>query len=68
MRRKVIFNLSEHDATQLLALIKKELNQEDRIWEPYWNRLAHTVEQAIEHASRGDTFRYTSFFKDTPDN
>ena len=67
MHRKVIFGLSEHDASQLLALIKKEIIQDDKVWKPYWKRMAQTVEQAIEHASRVEALRYTSCFNDAPE-
>ena len=56
----IIVNLSEHDASLLLALVKREIIEEDKIWRPYWKRLEHTMEQAIEHASRSDAFRYSS--------
>ena len=63
----VIFDLNEHDASQLLALIKKEINQEDKIWQPYWKRLAETVEFAIEQSARSNTLRGSSWFNGTPD-
>ena len=62
--KKVIFDLNEHDASQLLALIKKEINQEDKIWHPYWKRLAEVVELAIENAARADTLKYSSCVND----
>jgi hypothetical protein len=49
--RKVILQLNEHDASQLLSLIRREINQSEKIWHPYWERLVQNVEQSIEHAS-----------------
>jgi hypothetical protein len=49
--RQIVLKLNEHDASQLLALIQKELNQGDKAWRPYWTRLTHRVEQSIERAS-----------------
>ena len=49
--KKITLNLNEHDASKLLALIRREINQEDKIWQPYWERLAQNVEQSIEHSS-----------------
>lgn len=51
--RKIIIKLNEHDAWQLLTLIRREINQGDRIWQPYWERLAQSVENSIEHTSFG---------------
>ena len=48
---KVTLNLSEHDALKLLILIRRELNQTETIWQPYWERLAQCVESSIERAS-----------------
>ena len=49
--RKVVLKLNEHDASRLLALIRREMSEEDKIWHPYWERLAQNVEQSIEQAS-----------------
>lgn len=50
---KVTLNLSEHDALKLLTLIRKKIDQEEKIWQPYWERLAQCVENSIEQASFG---------------
>ena len=46
--RKVILELSEHDAFRLLALIDKELRQADKTWQPYWERQAQNIRQSME--------------------
>ncbi len=46
--RTVILELSEHDASKLLALIRREINQADTIWRPYWERQASNVQKSIE--------------------
>jgi len=46
--KQVIFKLNEHDALQLLALIRGKLNQDEKVWHFYWERLAHNLEQSIE--------------------
>lgn len=48
---KITLHLSEHDALKLLVLIRRELNQTETIWQPYWERLAQCVEGSIEKAS-----------------
>ena len=42
--------LNEHDALQLLALIRNKIWQDDKIWRNYWERLARDVEKSIERA------------------
>ena len=49
--RKVTLKLSEHDAWQLLSLIKREIDRDDKAWQPYWERLAQCVGQSIEHTA-----------------
>jgi hypothetical protein len=49
--RKVILKLSEHDAMRLLVLIETELNEGDKVWQSYWERLAQQVKQGIERFS-----------------
>lgn len=66
-QKTVIFDLNEHDASQLLSLIKKEINEEDKIWRPYWKRLAETVEFAIENSARSNALGSSSCFKHTSD-
>lgn len=66
-QKTVIFDLNEHDASQLLSLIKKEIGEEDKIWQPYWKRLAETVEFAIENSARFNNSGNSSCFKRTPD-
>ena len=46
--RKVILELSEHDATLLLILIQNELKKTDETWHSYWKRLAGQVRHSIE--------------------
>ena len=65
--KTVIFELNEHDASQLLSLIKKEISQEDKIWQPYWKRLVETVEFAIEKSARTNALGKPSCFKGAPD-
>jgi hypothetical protein len=66
-QKTVIFDLNEHDASQLLSLIKKEISQEDKIWQPYWKRLAETVEFAIENSARSRYSGKSSCFNRTSD-
>ena len=51
--RKVILELSEHDAVRLLTLIENQLNEGDKVWHRYWARLAEQVRRGIERASPG---------------
>jgi hypothetical protein len=65
--KKVIFDLNEHDASQLLALIRREVHEDEKIWRPYWKRLAEIVELAIENAARSSALGYSSSFNDRSD-
>ncbi len=49
--RKIILELNEHDALQILTLIKKEINRSDKIWQPYWEAQARNIQLFIEKAS-----------------
>jgi glycine cleavage system regulatory protein len=49
--RKVHLELSEHDALQLIALIRQELYRTDKAWRPYWLRVAQNIQQGMEHAA-----------------
>lgn len=49
--RKITLELSEHDAFQLLTLVRKELNRSDKTWQPYWEAQIRKIQQFIEQAS-----------------
>jgi hypothetical protein len=49
--RKITLELSEHDALQLLALVRKELRRSEKIWQPYWESQVRKIQQFIEQAS-----------------
>ncbi len=49
--RKITLELSEHDALQILALVRRELNRADKIWQPYWELQIRKIQQFIEQAS-----------------
>ena len=49
--RKIILELSEHDALQILTLVKKEIKRSDKIWRPYWEAQAQNIQLFIEKAS-----------------
>lgn len=48
--RKVILELNEHDAMRLLVLIESALNEADKVWQGYWERLAQQVKQGLEQS------------------
>ena len=48
--RKIVLELSEHDALQLLNLVLKKIYEDHKPWRPYWKYLAQKVEQSIEGA------------------
>lgn len=56
--QKVIIELSEHDAFRLLLLIKKEINQADKTWQPYWERQAKNIRQSLERLNTPPTSNY----------
>ena len=49
--RMITLELSEHDALQILALVRKELKRSDEIWKPYWEAQVRRIQQFIEQAS-----------------
>ncbi len=59
--KKIVLKLSEHDVAQLLLLVRKEMDQQNEIWQPYWVRLEKIIEQDIElstqiNAGQGPTY------------
>jgi hypothetical protein len=48
--KMVCIELSEHDASKLVALIRQEIMRTDKAWRPYWLRVAQDIQQGIEHA------------------
>lgn len=49
--RKIVLELSEHDALRLLELIRQRLEADEPVWRPYWERQAHHIQQCLERAS-----------------
>ena len=49
--RMVSFKLNEHDALLLLKLVRKQLEQDEKIWCTYWRSLVQNLENAIEVSS-----------------
>ena len=64
--KQVIFKLNEHDALQLLALIRGKLSQDDKVWHFYWKRLAHNLEESIEEYASFDFLGGFAGFEDEP--
>lgn len=61
--KKVIIELSEHDALCLLNLIHSELSEGDKVWRTYWERIAQHVKQSIERTGSGpNTGQNATFF------
>lgn len=50
--RVITLELSEHDALQLLRLVKKEMKRADKIWQPYWEAQVTKIQLFIDQASR----------------
>lgn len=68
--RIITLELSEHDALQILALVRKELNRSDKIWKPYWEAQVRKIQQFIEQASivHRSVWPEDIFSHDEPDN
>lgn len=49
--RKIVLELSEHEALRLLDLIKQRMEADEPIWRPYWQRQAHYIQQCLERAA-----------------
>jgi hypothetical protein len=60
---KIILELSEYDASQLLALIKKEMGQADKPTQHYWERQTQNILQSIDRASF-NSFQHSISFED----
>jgi hypothetical protein len=45
----MILEISEHDALRLLVLARREVGQACGPWRPYWEHLATSLQQCIEH-------------------
>jgi len=58
---KVILELSEHDASQLLGLIRKEMSQTDETLKFYWEQQRQNILQSIDRASFNYFQRSISF-------
>ena len=61
---RVLLELNEHDALQLIRLIRREINQTDKAWHPYWRRMANKIEKSMEQASFR-AFQRTRFFEES---
>lgn len=49
--RKVILEISEHDASRLLALVRQEIDRAENAWQSYWQQVANNIEQSVEHSA-----------------
>jgi hypothetical protein len=50
--RTVKVELNEHDASQLLTLIRQHSDQDEPVWRRYWDHLAQKVQHGIEASNR----------------
>lgn len=59
----ISIELSEHDAWQLVALIKREQEQSEPAFQPYWEKIAQAltsrigsfyISQAFNHQYKGE--------------
>lgn len=48
--RKIVLEISEHDASRLLALIQQETRRAEKAWRSYWQRMAKQIEHSVEQA------------------
>lgn len=62
--RTILLELSEHDALQLIMLIRHELYRTEKAWRPYWMRVAQNIQQGIEHASLKGFSEHSGYCKD----
>ena len=46
----VTWTLNEHEATALLRLLTREANRVEKIWQPFWQEQARTLQAALEQA------------------
>jgi hypothetical protein len=59
--RQITLKLSEHNASQLLKLIKRAISQADGVWQSYWEHVGQDVEQMIRHGN-DDVFQYHAHY------
>ncbi|MCG3209368.1 MAG: hypothetical protein FOGNACKC_02992 [Anaerolineae bacterium] len=49
--RKIVLEISEHDASRLLALVRQEIERAENAWQSYWQRMASNIEESVEHSA-----------------
>lgn len=49
--RKIVLEISEHDASRLLALVRQEIERAENAWQSYWQRMAINIEESVEHSA-----------------
>lgn len=45
------WTLNEHDAMSVLRLLGHEMERTQTLWQPYWQRLADNLQQAMQEAA-----------------
>ncbi len=53
----ICWKLNEHDAALMLRLIQREAGRTDKVWQPYWQRLAADLQQTILDSHRGPGYQ-----------
>jgi hypothetical protein len=44
------WKLTEHEASLISRLLSEKVEQAEKVWRPYWQRLADSLRQAVEEA------------------
>jgi hypothetical protein len=54
--KRIVLELSEHEALRLLDLIKQKIETDDKVWRPYWERQAQNIQHSLERASTEENY------------
>ena len=46
--RNYMVELNEHDILTLINLVKREINDAERVWHPYWRQLLQKIQTGLE--------------------
>lgn len=46
--RNYTVELNEHDILTLINLVKREINETERVWQPYWRQLLQKFQTGLE--------------------
>ncbi len=46
--KKITVELNEHDILSLINLLRREINDTETVWRPYWQQLVKKIQTGLE--------------------